>query len=197
MKKYLSIIIVLILTLCLVGCGKTEDNKEAKKAENNKTEIKEDSKIAVIYFSATGTTAKVAETISDESGGSLIEIVPKEKYTDADLNWNDKNSRTTKECNDKSSRPEIANTIDVEQYDVIYLGYPIWWGDVPPIIKTFMDTYKIDGKTVIPFATSGGSGIEGSVSTLKNYNKKVKWNDGKLLNGSEDSIRSWVKGLNY
>ena len=197
MKKYLSIVCLLLLIVCLVGCGKQDENKKASTSNDNKTEIKEDSKIAIVYFSASGTTARVAETIADETGGSLIEIVPKEKYTDADLNWNDKNSRTTKECNDKNSRPEIANNIDIDNYDVIYLGYPIWWGDVPHIILTFMDTYNLDGKTVIPFCTSGGTSISGSMNTLKDYNKNVKWINGETLNGSEDNIRSWVKGLNY
>lgn len=197
MKKYLSIVCLLLLIVCLVGCGKQDENKGASTSNDNKTEIKENSKIAVVYFSASGTTARVAETIADETGGSLIEIVPKEKYTDADLNWNDKNSRTTKECNDKNSRPEIANNIDIDNYDVIYLGYPIWWGDAPHIILTFMDTYNLDGKTVIPFCTSGGTSIGGSMNTLKDYNKNVKWINGETLNGSEDSIRSWVKELNY
>ena len=212
-KKIIALIIAIVIIVAGVSIyliiNKGNDQKQTNNSNNNQQEQNKnnennngentstDKKIAVIYFSATGTTKKVAQTISSESGGTLIEIVPKEKYTSADLNWNDSKSRTSIECNDKNSRPEIANTIDVEDYDVIYLGYPIWWADVPHIILTFIDTHKLDGKTIIPFATSGGSGIGGSVSTLKEYNKNVNWNDGKLLNGSEDSIRSWVKGLNY
>ena len=170
------------------------NNNEENNATGNTTNAKN---IAVIYFSASETTKGVAETISKETGADLIEIVPKEKYTSADLNWNDSKSRTSIECNDSKSRPEIANTINVDNYDVIYLGYPIWWGDVPHIILTFMDTYKLDGKTVIPFCTSGGTGISGSMSTLRGYNKNVNWIDGKRLGSSESEIKQWLNSLNY
>ena len=170
------------------------NNNDENNTNENTTNVKN---IAVIYFSASGTTKGVAETISKETGADLIEIVPKEKYTSADLNWNDSKSRTSIECNDSKSRPEIANTINVDNYDVIYLGYPIWWGDVPHIILTFMDTYKLDGKTVIPFCTSGGTGISGSMSTLKGYNKNVNWIDGKRLGSSESEIKNWLSSLNY
>ncbi len=164
---------------------------------NNNDNTTSNKKIAVIYFSATGTTKSVAETISNITKGDLIEIVPKEKYTDKDLNWNDKKSRTSIECNDSKSRPEISNTINVDNYDTIFLGYPIWWGDVPHIILTFMDTYKLDGKTIIPFCTSGGTSISGSMNTLKNYNKNVNWIDGTRLRTSSSEINNWVNNLNY
>ena len=203
-KKIVALIIVLIV-IALVGVGifliNTKSNNTSSNTQDNNTinnnEENDDKKIAVVYFSASGTTKGVAETISKETGADLIEIVPKEKYTSADLDWNDLKSRTSIECNDSESRPEIANTINVDSYDVIYLGYPIWWGDVPHIILTFMDTYKLDGKTVIPFCTSGGTGISGSVSTLKNYNKNVNWIDGKRLNSSENEIKSFINSLNY
>ncbi len=164
---------------------------------NNNDNTTSNKKIAVIYFSATGTTKSVAETISNITKGDLIEIVPKEKYTDKDLNWNDKKSRTSIECNDSKSRPEISNTINVDNYDTIFLGYPIWWGDVPHIILTFMDTYKLDGKTIIPFCTSGGTSISGSMNTLKNYNKNVNWIDGTRLSTSSSEINNWVNNLKY
>ena len=164
---------------------------------NNNDNTNSNKKIAVIYFSATGTTKSVAETISDITKGDLIEIIPKEKYTDKDLNWNDKKSRTSIECNDSKSRPEISNTMNIDNYDTIFLGYPIWWGDVPHIILTFMDTYKLDKKTVIPFCTSGGTGISGSMNTLKKYNKNVNWIDGTRLSTSSSEINNWVNNLNY
>lgn len=173
-------------------------NNNINNEENNQNEnTTNDKNIAVVFFSASGTTKGVAETISNITNGELIEIVPKEKYTSADLNWNDSKSRTSIECNDSKSRPAIANSIDIDKYDIIYLGYPIWWGDVPHIILTFIDTYKLDGKTVIPFCTSGGTGISGSINTLKNYNKNVNWLDGKRLNSSENEIKNWVNTLNY
>ena len=154
------------------------------------------SKVLVSYFSPSGVTKRKAEVFAKEVGGDLFEIIPKQIYTDADLNWNDSNSRTSIECNDVSSRPEIANTITVDAYDVIFLGYPIWWGDVPHIILTFMDTYKLDSKTIIPFATSGGTGISESMNTLKKYNKNVNWIDGKRLS-SDSEIKSWINSLKY
>lgn len=218
MNKKVIALIVAIIVIALVGVGiwlmnsksnneSSSNNASSNTKENNTTnnnnENNTDSKTsngkktAVIYFSASGTTKGVAEVISKETGADLIEIVPKEKYTDADLNWNDSKSRTSIECNDSKSRPEIANKMDIDDYDVIYLGYPIWWGDVPHIILTFMDTYKLDGKTVIPFCTSGGTDIGGSMNTLKKYNMNVNWINGKRLNNNENDIKNWLNSLKY
>ena len=154
-------------------------------------------KIAVIYFSATGNTKKVAEYIKETAGGDLIEIIPKDEYTDNDLDYNNKNSRCTKEQNDTSARPEIANNINTDSYDVIYLGYPIWWGDAPRIILTFLDKANLSGKTVIPFCTSGGSGIETSVNNFKSNYKNINWLAGKRLSISQSEVTNWVNSLNY
>ena len=171
-------------------------NNNENNEENGKENTNKDNKIAVIYFSATGTTKEVAKTISNQTKGELIEIKPKEKYTSEDLDWNNSKSRTSVECNDSKSRPEIEGKLDIESYDTIYLGYPIWWGDVPHIILTFLDTYKLDGKTVIPFCTSGGTGISTSQNTLKKYNKNINWIDGKRLSTSESEIKNWINTLN-
>lgn len=206
-----KIIIIVICLITLIGLGifiiNSKSNKENKNSNsttntentNEKTtdgSSNKENKIAIIYFSATGTTKTVAQIISEETNGELIEIVPKEKYTSEDLNWNNSKSRTSVECNDPKSRPEIESTLDIENYDTIYLGYPIWWGDVPHIILTFLDTYKLDGKTVIPFCTSGGTGITASQNTLKNYNKNINWKDGKRLSTSESEIKNWINTLN-
>ena len=203
MNKKIIVLIVGVLVIGLIGVillnSKSNDNETLNNnslERNNNLEKNEDKKVAVIYFSASGTTKVMAEIINKKINSDLIEIVPKEKYTNADLNWNDSNSRTSIECNDASSRPEIANTINVDAYDVIFLGYPIWWGDVPHIILTFMDTYKLDGKTIIPFCTSGGTGIGGSINTLKKYNKNVNWLDGKRLSNESD-VDSFLNNLNY
>lgn len=190
-NKFIAILIVLLSVLIITGCGPQKENNITT---NNDT--KTDKKIAVIYFSATGNTKEVAESIKDITGGELIEIVPLKEYTSADLNYNDNNTRATKEQNDSSSRPEIKNTINVD-YDVIYLGYPIWWGDVPHIILTFLDIYNMNGKTVIPFCTSGSSSIENSLKTLKNYNKNINWVDGKRLTNNKKEIENWINSLNY
>ena len=162
--------------------------------ENGTTNVK---KIAIIYFSATGTTEKVARFLRDWAGGDLIEIVPKDEYTSEDLNYNNNNSRSTKEQNDSSARPEIKNTINTDNYDVIFLGYPIWFGDAPRLILTFLDSHNLDGKTVIPFCTSGGSGISSSVSYFKSHYKNVNFQDGATLNNGENAIKKWVDGLDY
>ncbi len=180
--------------------NKDEENNLANTADRNNTGDRETSgrqKIAIIYFSATGTTRKVAGYIKDATGGDLIEIVPKEEYTDSDLSYNNSNSRATKEQNDPSVRPEISNIINTDSYDVIYLGYPIWWGDAPRIILTFLDEANLSGKTVIPFCTSGSSGIETSVNYFKNNYKNINWLDGKRLSTSQSEVTDWVNSLNY
>lgn len=160
-----------------------------------KEQEQDESKTAVVYFSATGTTKQVAEYIKNETNADIFEIIPKEKYTSEDLNWNSNNSRATKEQNDRNARPEIENNIDVSNYDVIFIGYPIWWGDCPRIIQSFIDTGKLNGKTVIPFCTSGSSSISGSENTLKEY-KEVNWVSGKRLTTSKDDVTNWIKSLN-
>ena len=215
MNKKIVALIVAVIVIIIVGLGiwitsnkgsskvdnaslnTTNNNVEDNTDNDDNNDNVDNNRVSVIYFSVTGTTRDVAKVISNETGAELIEIVPKKKYSSTDLNWNDKSSRTSVECNDPKSRPEIANTINVDNYDVIFLGYPIWWGDVPHIILTFMDTYKLDGKTVIPFCTSGGTGISESMNTLKNYNKKVKWVDGKRLSVLDGEIKNWVNSLDY
>ncbi len=174
----------------------TEENTTDRDSAGDR-ETSDSKKIAIIYFSATGTTRKVAGYIKDVTGGDLIEIVPKDKYTDSDLNYNNGNSRATREQNDSSARPEISNTIDTDSYDVIYLGYPIWWGDAPRIILTFLDGHGLSGKTVIPFCTSGSSGISTSVNYFKNNYKNINWLDGKRLEPSQSEVTNWVNSLNY
>ncbi len=176
-----------------------ETQEENTNDNDNNNGTTNDKKVAIIYFSATGTTEKVAGYIKEVTDGDLIEIVPKDEYTSADLNYNNNNnnSRSTKEQNDSSARPEIKNTINTDHYDVIFLGYPIWWGDAPRIILTFLDSHNLDGKTVIPFCTSGGSGISSSVSYFKSHYKNVNFEDGATLNNGEAAVKNWVKGLNY
>lgn len=161
-----------------------------------KTEIKsmDGAKILVAYFSATGTTERVAGGIAEATGGQLYEIVPEKEYTSADLNWNDDSSRSSVEKNNPESRPALGGSpVDVAAYDVVFIGYPIWWDQAPRIINTFIESHDLKGKTVIPFATSGGSGISNSVEVLKKTYPGLNIKEGKLLNGaSSASIRSWL-----
>ena len=153
-----------------------------------------DNKQLIVYFSATGTTARAARTIADVTGGTLYEIVPQQAYTSDDLDWNDKQSRSSVEMNNPQARPALKDTkLDVAAYDVIFIGYPIWWNQAPRIINTFIESHDLNGKTLVPFATSGGSGISNSVRELRKIYPDLEWLDGKLLNGaSRNSIQNWV-----
>ena len=146
------------------------------------------SKILVAVFSASGVTKRVGEEIARVSGGDFFEIVPSEIYTDDDLNWMNKRSRSTIEMNNPSARPEIAGRVaDMEQYDTVILGYPIWWGVAPRIIDTFLESYDFGGKTVIPFCTSGGSGLGRSGEKLHaDVSGDVKWGKGMQINRANE-----------
>lgn len=156
------------------------------------------SKILVAYFSASGVTKNAAEKLAKAANGDLFEIKPVRPYTDADLDWTDKKSRSTVEMNDLSSRPEIANKCEnMGSYDVVFVGFPIWWYVEPRIIDTFLESYDFSGKTVIPFATSGSSGLG---KTAENFKKLLGANatvkGGKLLTrASETDVSGWVKSL--
>ena len=156
------------------------------------------SKKLVAYFSASGTTAAVAKTLSEAAGANLYEIKPQTPYTRADLNWQDKKSRSSVEMNDKSFRPALADRdAHVENYDTVFLGFPIWWYTAPTIINTFLESYDFTGKTIILFATSGGSGFGKTAADLKNSAKGAVIRDGKLLNGrqSKEALTVWVNSL--
>ena len=156
------------------------------------------SEILVAYFSATGTTKGVAERIASVTGADLYEIVPIEPYTEDDLNWHDSDSRTTHEQNDKSARPEIAgDKLSLDGYTTVYLGFPIWWGEEPRILDTFAESYDFTGITVVPFCTSGGSGIGRSGSNMEALAGTGTWLDGARHSGSisEEDLQSWIDGL--
>lgn len=165
--------------------------------KQNMKNMQHDQKILVAYFSATGTTARGAELLADVTGGELYAISPVQPYTSADLNWHDRRSRSSIEMNDPEVRPEIeASEEDVADYDIIFIGYPIWWDLAPRIINTFIEKYDMSGKTLIPFATSGGSGIAHSAAALKSTYPDLNWKEGRLLNNaSEKNILEWIDGM--
>ena len=155
-------------------------------------------KSLVVYFSCSGVTKKTAELLSDVAGADLFEIRPEVPYTKADLDWMDKKSRSTVEMNDPSSRPAIADKVEhMEQYDTVYVGFPIWWYVAPTIINTFLESYDFSGKTVIPFATSGGSGMGKTEAVLQALcPDSVNWKSGKMLNGYDRAqMEAWVRTL--
>ena len=156
------------------------------------------SNILVAYFSASGVTKKVATKLASALGADIFEIVPKELYTKADLNWMDKKSRSSVEMNDRNCRPEIASTVDdMSKYDTVYVGFPVWWYREPSIIDTFMEAYDFTGKKVIPFCTSGGSGLGDSAKNMQALAKGAKVIDGKKFSSgvSEADLKKWTDSL--
>lgn len=152
------------------------------------------SKTLVAYFSASGVTARVAKEVADAAGADLYEIRPAQHYSPGDLDWMDKKSRSTLEMNDPACRPAIEGQVKgMEQYDTILIGFPIWWYVEPRIVDTFLDSYDFSGKTLIPFATSGGSGISKAQKSLQEHCPAANWKQGQLLNGS--SAAGWAKNI--
>lgn len=154
-------------------------------------------KILVAYFSATGTTKKLAEYVAGATGADLYEIKPETPYTSADLNWHDRSTRATTEQNTPTARPKISGSVaNMAQYDVVFVAYPIWWGQAPKIICTFLESYDMSGKTIVPFCTSGSSGIGSSASNLKSSAPRATFKDGKRFAGSTNraTMEAWAKG---
>ena len=189
MKNILLIIIgILIVSAGVVfALNNTKVNADTPANKN----------ILVAYFSATGTTKRVAENLAKATGGDLYEIKPVKTYISADLNWHDSNSRTSVEMNDPKSRPEIVTgELSIQDYDTIYLGFPIWWGTAPKVVHTFLEKYDFSGKKIIIFATSGSSGLGNTANTLKqSVSKTATIIDGDVLNSnpSVENLKQWVK----
>ena len=150
-------------------------------------------KTAVVFFSRTNNTRKIARMIAKQTNSDIYELTAKIPYTDDDINWHDENSRANREQNDDSARPEINSIPDVSEYDVVYLGYPIWWGTMPKIMNTFIETGALDGKKVVAFCTSGSSGIETSVSALEGYGLDVIGSRRFDASATESEVESWIK----
>lgn len=156
------------------------------------------SKTLVAYFSASGTTARVASELASAIGADRYEIEPKTPYTAADLNWNDRTSRSSVEMNDEHCRPEIATAVDdMDAYDTVFVGFPVWWYVEPRIIDTFLESYDFTGKTVVPFATSGGSGLGKAPQRMQQIAASSTVVAGKLLNGRPNAaaLRAWAESL--
>ena len=196
-KSFMTLIFGIFTMLCIcllfVGC---KDNTET----TDKIPEEASGKVLVAYFSATNTTKGVAEKIAVSTGGTLYNITPVQPYTSADLNYSDRNSRSTKEQNDSTARPEINGEVEnFEEYGIVFLGYPIWWAEAPKIIYTFLESYDFEGKTIIPFCTSGGSGVGNSAKNLHSSASKATWLEGTKLSGSasQSSIDAYVAGLGF
>lgn len=194
MKKIrvlIAAVLSVILAFALLACVDDELGGPPSLPADNDPQ-----KTLVVYFSCTNTTKTVAQYIQEELGCDIYEIKPKVPYTSADLNYGNDDSRTSKEQNNAKARPEIDGRIDnFDKYDVVFVGYPIWWGIAPRILFTFVESYDFAGKTVIPFCTSGSSGVGESASQLANAAKSGDWRNGTRLTSSKNSVLSWVKGL--
>lgn len=177
MKKLL---LISVLFCGIIGTACTKETKSMNKS-------------IVVYFSCTGTTKSSAQKLATFVKADVQGIEAKEVYTDADLNWHDEKSRSSVEMKDASSRPQMANSIDLSKYDTIFIGYPIWWDEAPRIINTFIESSKLDGKTIYPFCTSGSSEITNSVQVLRKTYPSLNIKDGRRLNAfSEKDITTWM-----
>lgn len=219
MKKLVSMLMVFTLLFSFTACGNNNNAGESEKLQDSASQteqqttvseqepdssaetssaesnpVETETKSLVAYFSCTGNTKAVGERIAELTGADRYEIVPAEPYTDEDLNYNNNDCRANREMNDSSARPAIgSDSIDISDYDTVYIGYPIWWGTMPRIINTFLDTYDLSNKTVMPFCTSGSSGISKSVSDIKAEEPDADIRDGLRASGSSDSgINEWL-----
>ena len=211
MKELFSLLLAAAMVLTMAACGTANAGNDA--ADEPKNDVTTDTvnpapaeetpestgnKVLVAYFSATGHTKTIAEYLQAALDADLYEIVPQEPYTDADLDWMDKKSRSTIEMNAPKSRPAIAGQVaDMVQYDTVFVGFPIWWYEAPHIIETFLESCDLSGKTVVPFGNSGGSSMGKTAKILAPSCPGAAVLDGKVLSASssEASLKAWVQSL--
>lgn len=211
MKKLLSLLLAAAMLLTLAACGAADTGNDA--ADEPKNDAAADTadpapddnepestggKVLVAYFSATGHTKTIAEYLQTALDADRYEIVPQEPYTADDLDYNTDGCRANREQNDDSARPAISGSVDnMDGYDVVFVGYPIWWGQAPKIVYTFLESYDLSGKTIVPFCTSGGSGIDGSLGGLQALAPDADWLTGQRFSASASAadVQNWVDNL--
>lgn len=179
---------------------KTVESSTVQDTEETTSPEAGQSRVLVAYFSATGHTKPIAEAVAALTGADLFEIVPVEAYTDEDLNYSDDGCRANQEQNDRTVRPDILGSIgNMDDYDMVFLGHPIWWGEEPRIMDTFLESYDLSGKTVVNFCTSGGSGVAASTENLKTLSPNANWLEGHRFKAgaSADDVQKWLDGLNW
>ena len=180
MKRFFTLITAALFALVgMTACGQKPQqiNSSTNQQSNNMK------KTLIVYFSATGNTKAAAQKLANEFNADLCEITPEVPYTDADLNWRDKNSRSTLEMKDKSSRPAIQGKCEnIADYDTVWIGFPVWWYTAPTIVNTFIEAHDLSGKVLNVFATSGGSGVKDSYNDLKKAYPQYQWGESRLMN---------------
>lgn len=213
MKRIFALLTALMLLCSLTACGQPEVSSAPDLSEPTQEESEpssslpdvsqpetdeEESRVLVAYFSATGNTENIALHLRDILDADLYEIVPEEPYTDADLNYSDDSCRANQEQNDPDARPAISGTPEhPEDYDVVFLGYPIWWGQAPKVMSTFLESCEFGDAIIVPFCTSGSSGIGSSAENLQSLAPDANWLSGQRFSGSADQeeVASWVESL--
>ncbi len=210
MKKLVSLLLAAAMVLTLAACGTANTGGAVDEPKNDTAADSADpapteetpestgSKVLVACFSATGHTRAIAEYLQTALEADLYEIVPQEPYTADDLDYHTDGCRANREQNDDAARPAISGSVDnMDGYDVVFVGYPIWWGQAPKIIYTFLESYDFSGKTIVPFCTSGGSGIDGSLSGLQALAPDAEWLTGQRFSADagEEEVQSWVDNL--
>ena len=215
MKRGISFLCALTMLFALTACSGQGSDTDTPSAGNSSSRPVDESqsslgesqdaespaeggKVLVAYFSATGNTKGIAEQIAGLTGGDLYEIIPAEPYTDEDLDYSDSQSRASLEMDDPDARPEISSeAISISEYAALYLGYPIWHGQAPRILSTFAESYDFDGLTIIPFCTSGGSGIGSSAEILAEQAGSGSWLDGARFSAgaARETLADWIDGL--
>lgn len=195
LKKVLKLILCIVILSSLVACSNNAKNDNKSVISITNTNPANETKVAVVYFSATGNTEEVAKAIAEETKADVFEIVPEQEYSKEDLDYSNDKCRANQEMEDEASRPSIKNDLSkVTEYDEIYLGYPIWWGTCPKIVQTFLEEYNISNSKIHAFCTSGGSGIEGSISDLQTLYPNLNIINGKRFDSvTNETIEEWIK----
>lgn len=198
MKKFIVFILSFIAALCCLFVGCSDGDTTGDESDTDATtEI--DGNVLVVYFSATGNTENVAGYIAQTLSCKTYEITPAVPYTSDDLNYSNDDCRANREQNDDTARPEISGSVEnISEYETVFIGYPIWWGKLPKIVYTFLESYDLSGKSIIPFCTSGGSGISASVTEIKFLEPNATVSDGQRFASSvsRSDVEKWVNGLN-
>lgn len=198
MKRIKKVLAVCLLTLSAAACQSSPQTSPPQNDTSAQEETTVKGQSLVVYFSATGNTRSVAQTLAEMQDAELYEIIPSDPYSEGDLDYNDDNSRANREQGDENARPQITGTIEnFASYDVVYVGFPIWWGTLPRILDTFFDTYDFSGKTIVPFCTSGGSGIDTALARIRELEPDADVKAGARIDVEEaqEQLSAWLEEL--